>query len=128
LKISTVTENSIFIRAYKKGRFCASKPVCVYFLRNGGAKRLGITVSKKIGKAVTRNRVKRIIRAAFCAVDFPEGYDYIIMARPDCVFAKSDELVSIFKSRVVPFVKKCAEKGGNAQNGVVQGGAVQNGV
>jgi ribonuclease P protein component len=110
LKISTVCDNGIFIRAYKKGKFCASKPVCVYFLKNAGERRLGITVSKKIGNAVTRNRVKRIIRAAFSAVDFPEGYDYIIMARPDCVFAKSDELVSIFKSRVVPFIRRCDEK------------------
>jgi ribonuclease P protein component len=109
LKIETITDNGIFLRAYKKGKFCASKSVCVYFLRNAGGRRLGITVSKKIGKAVIRNRIKRIIRAAYAAVDFPDGYDYIVMARADCVFIKSDELVSIFKSRVVPFVKKCEE-------------------
>jgi ribonuclease P protein component len=112
LKISTVCNNAIFLKAYKKGKFCACKPVCVYFLRNGEKRRLGITVSKKIGNAVIRNRIKRIIRAAFSAVDFPDGYDYIVMARADCVFAKSDELVSIFKTRVVPFVKRCDSGGG----------------
>jgi ribonuclease P protein component len=105
LKINTICDNGVFVRAYKKGKFSASKSVCVYFLRGAeGERRLGITVSKKIGNAVMRNRAKRIIRAAFVSCDFPKGFDYIIMARPAIVAAKSDELTEIFKSRVIPFV------------------------
>jgi ribonuclease P protein component len=111
LKIKTICDNGVFVRAYKKGKFSASKPVCVYFLKGAeGERRLGITVSKKLGSAVTRNRAKRIIRAAFVHSDFPCGFDYIIMARPAITAAKSDELVGIFKSRVIPFILKANEK------------------
>jgi ribonuclease P protein component len=115
LKINTICDNGVFLRAYKKGKFSAGKPVCVYFLKGAaGERRLGITVSKKLGSAVTRNRAKRIIRAAFTESDFPTGFDYIIMARPAIVTAKSDELHRIFKTRVIPFVEKCA--GGLIEN------------
>jgi ribonuclease P protein component len=142
LKLQTVKENEIFLKAYRKGKFSASKPVCVYFVRaasgrdlgqagrdlrqagrepvTGGVKRLGITVSKKLGSAVVRNRAKRIIRAAFvsCFEEFPSGYDYIIMARPDILTAKSDELSAIFRSRVIPFVMKCVKTGETAAKNV----------
>jgi ribonuclease P protein component len=111
LKISSICDNAVFQKAYKKGRFSASKPVCVYFLKGAdGERRLGITVSKKLGSAVVRNRAKRIIRAAFVKSDFPVGFDYIIMARPAITAAKSDELTAIFTKIVIPFVRKVTEK------------------
>jgi ribonuclease P protein component len=131
LKLQTVKENDVFLKAYRKGKFSASKPVCVYFIKGKpGERRLGITVSKKIGTAVTRNRVKRIIRAAFVESfgAFPAGYDYIILARPDIVTLKSDELTEIFRSRVIPFVlkcAKCAKVGGDKTGGTC--GANENG-
>jgi ribonuclease P protein component len=110
LKINTICDNGVFVRAYKKGKFSASKPVCVYFLKGeAGERRLGITVSKKLGSAVIRNRAKRIIRAAFVRSDFPPGFDYIIMARPAITAAKSDELTQIFTKRVIPFVNTFLE-------------------
>jgi ribonuclease P protein component len=116
LKINSICDNGVFQRAYKKGRFSASKPVCVYFLRGKeGERRLGITVSKKLGTAVFRNRAKRIIRAAFvrCFESFPAGYDYIVMARPGIAAASSDELAAFFTAKVIPFVKKTNEKNAN---------------
>jgi ribonuclease P protein component len=111
LKINSICDNGIFQKAYKKGRFSASKSVCVYFLKGAdGERRLGITVSKKLGSAAIRNRAKRIIRAAFVKCDFPTGFDYIIMARPAITAAKSDELAAIFQKIVIPFVKKTNEK------------------
>ena len=50
-----------------------------------GAARLGITVTKKLGKAVTRNRIKRRLRAAGREVigQYGEpGHDYVLIARP----------------------------------------------
>jgi ribonuclease P protein component len=46
--------------------------------------RLGISVGRKIGKAVVRNKVKRAVRQAFwdLADDLPQGQDYVIVARP----------------------------------------------
>ncbi len=47
--------------------------------------RLGLSVSRKVGGAVDRNRVKRVLREAFWAEAerLPEGSDYVVVARPD---------------------------------------------
>ena len=45
--------------------------------------RFGITVTRKIGNAVTRNRVKRVVREGFrqVAASFPTGLDLVVVAR-----------------------------------------------
>ena len=58
-----------------------------------GICRVGITVSKKVGNAVERNRSRRIIRAAFRSVMSsyePEGtYDFVLVARTKTKYLKS---------------------------------------
>lgn len=51
---------------------------------DGGQPRLGISVGRKVGGAVERNRVKRLLRDAFWASvgRLPAGYDFVIVARP----------------------------------------------
>ena len=57
-------DNSGFMRCYKKGRRVSCDWLCVHFFPNNMPySRIGITAGKKLGNAVTRNRVKRIIRA-----------------------------------------------------------------
>ena len=56
----------------------------IYVARNElGHTRLGLSVSRKVGKAVLRNRIKRLLREAFrlCRHELPAGYDLICIPR-----------------------------------------------
>lgn len=92
MKITKVKENYIFRRAYNKGKSFVGPFAVVYVLKNRNLGiRLGVTVGKKIGKAVKRNRAKRLIIAAFsqCLPYISGNYDFIIVARPRILTAKS---------------------------------------
>lgn len=54
--------------------------------RGSASARLGITVTKKVGHAVARNRVKRLVREVFrrCRHHFPEGSDLVFIAKRGC--------------------------------------------
>jgi ribonuclease P protein component len=78
-----------FDRVYRDGVARGNRFLVLYsFARGdeepGGDARLGISVGRKIGRAVQRNKVKRAVREAFwqLADQLPEGHDYVIVARP----------------------------------------------
>ena len=77
-----------FERVYREGRSHASRYLVLYCFprpRTDGDPRLGISVGRKVGGAVDRNRVKRLLRASFwsAAAVLPEGHDFVIVARPE---------------------------------------------
>lgn len=91
-ELNKIKESYIFRRAYKRGKSLVSPYVVVYLLKNRRNNiRLGITVGKKIGKAVSRNRAKRVISAAFRQIlpQIPMGYDYVVVARTRILTVKS---------------------------------------
>lgn len=67
---TTLKLNKEFKRLYFKGKSAVHPLIVTYASKNRlGRNRIGITVTKKVGKAVCRNRCKRIIRAAFYQID-----------------------------------------------------------
>jgi ribonuclease P protein component len=107
--MQTIKDNNHFLRAYKKGRYLHSGFLTVHFVKNGlDVKRYGITVSKKLGNAVTRNRCKRIIRAALRSIEpyLPDSFDYVFIARDKLCTMKSTELLPFFTDRLLPFAER----------------------
>lgn len=106
-------ENKGFMRAFKKGAYVSGGMVTVYFVPNKTPySRLGISVSKKIGCAVERNRAKRIIRAAYreCEAQLPIGYDLVFVAREGIAGKSSNDIVRFIRSRVIKEIDKKAGK------------------
>ena len=88
-KRSRLSRSSDFQRIYRQGSSTASRFLVLYtFKRPADAgedePRLGLSVSKKLGGAVVRNRIKRLLREAFrgCAGQLAQEYDLVLIARP----------------------------------------------
>jgi ribonuclease P protein component len=86
-----LSRSSEFQRVYRQGRSKANRYLVLYsFARGEGASdesRFGVSVGRKVGNAVVRNRVKRSIREAFAELEpqTTDGLDYVVLARPDIV-------------------------------------------
>jgi ribonuclease P protein component len=78
-----------FDRVYRDGSSHATRYLVLYsFPRSGDEThdvRLGVSASRKIGGAVDRNRVKRVLREAFWALSeqLPPQHDFVLVARPE---------------------------------------------
>jgi len=78
-----------FDRVYREGRSHSNRYLVLYaFPREEEAEegvRLGLSVGRKVGGAVDRNKIKRSLREAFWALAdrLPDGYDFVLVARPD---------------------------------------------
>lgn len=103
MKYTTITGNRDFQRIYRRGKSCVSPGLVTYAIKNKNNNlRIGITTSKKVGKAVRRNRSRRLIRAALSAVGVSPAapYDIIFVARTRTAFLKSYEVETYMREHL----------------------------
>ena len=101
----TAKDNKIFLRCFRSGSFVSCGFLTVYYLPNKlPFNRFGISVGKKQGGAVERNRIKRIFRAAYrlCEEKLPIGYDIIFAARNDACERSSNDVVNFLLKKAMP--------------------------
>ncbi|MDO5397746.1 MAG: ribonuclease P protein component [bacterium] len=88
--------NRDFRRLYSKGRHVSGAYVAVYMSANRlkTANRLGLTASTSLGHAVIRNRLKRLMRAAYTALEpyIGTGYDFVLVARGRAVGSCEEQI------------------------------------
>jgi ribonuclease P protein component len=85
---------------YRQGRSVANRHLVLYSFPNESIERprLGLSVSRKVGGAVERNHVKRLLREAFDGVEaeLEGGHDVVVVARPEArELAEREGLIGI---------------------------------
>jgi ribonuclease P protein component len=84
-KEQRIKKNEEFQEVFKKGKSTANRQFVIYSLKKEDQQvfRIGLSVSKKVGKAVTRNRIKRSVKEIFhkYSEQLQPGRDYVVIAR-----------------------------------------------
>lgn len=82
-----LSRSAEFERVYRQGRSVSNRHLVLYSFPNDAVERprLGLSVSRKVGGAVERNHVKRLLREAFegVEVNVSAGHDVVVVARPE---------------------------------------------
>ena len=97
MQTDSLKKNWEFQTVYKRGKSFANKHIVMFVQKNSkGINRLGISASKKIGKAVVRNKQRRRLKEAFRALEqgILYGYDIVILPRIGIKDANFLEVVS----------------------------------
>lgn len=107
MKYTTIKEHHLYNKAFQRGARFSGRLVSVFVLRDLAAKRLrkehpekkyynrfGVSVTKRVGGAVQRSRVKRILRAGYRAVEgeLKTGYLVVISPRDGILAFKSTDV------------------------------------
>jgi ribonuclease P protein component len=103
-KNERVRNKQDYVRIYQRGTRGYSEHFTWIIHRNpAGIRRLGITAGKKVGKAVKRNRIKRLLREFFRLNKprLPEGHDIVIMVRPRTPFLVYGDVVKELEALLI---------------------------
>lgn len=101
-EFSSIIQNRTYIKS--------SSFVCYFQARKEDHARIGISVGKKLGNAVCRNKIKRQLRSMIDDIfDFEEKYDLIIIVRPSYhkqTYQQNHDELKINKERLEKRFKK----------------------
>jgi ribonuclease P protein component len=116
-KRGRLSRSAEFERVYRQGRSQGNRHLVLYAFPRGEATgddvpRIGLSVSRKVGGAVDRNKVKRLLREAFAAESerLPAGHDVVVVARPEARELAEREGLAGMRTSLGELVEKVAAK------------------
>lgn len=120
-KTYNLRNNRDFRHVYDNGKSFANRYLVMFFKKNGmGSNRVGFSATKKLGKAVTRNKVKRRMKESYRlnSDKFKDGYDIVFLARVRATEASYKEIESaiLHLGRLSKLVKKVNKREKNTNN------------
>lgn len=110
-KNESLRNNRDFRKVYDKGKSFANKYLVMFYTKNNlNYNRVGFSISKKLGKAVVRNKVKRRMKESYRLNShrFKKGYDIVFLARITAKLIDYDKIESavLHLGRLAVLVKK----------------------
>jgi ribonuclease P protein component len=100
-----------FEKAYEEGHKVVTPQFALYVRPNGlPHSRLGITTTRRLGKAVVRNRARRLVREAYRKHqdELPSGYDFVFVVRKPLLQLKSTALEPVLTAAAHKGVKRAS--------------------
>jgi len=111
-----LTRSADFERVFRRGRSFGNRHLVLHlFPRDAGTEpadrrepRVGLSVSRRVGGAVERNRVKRLLREAFGAhgAALPATVDVVVVARPDALELAEREGLAGISAALAELIEK----------------------